>query len=256
MDIHLLALDVGNTRTGVGAFRAGELVYARNIPHAQRADWPGMLAEAWGHLESGQESAEVAAAGVNDAVEAELAQAVTKATGRRVQWAGRDLDLPVKVASTGTGVDRVLNVAAAHEQIGHACCVVDAGTAVTVDFAGDDGTFLGGFIAPGFAAQLDALREVTAGRLPQVAPAAHDGGLGLDTEQAMRGGVWHALRGLVQQAAERFAVDYGNWPEIVVTGGDARTLFEGWELVHAVSPELTLYGVALCYANHHIKHGS
>ena len=27
-------------------------------------------------------------------------------------------------------------------------------------------------------------------------------------------------------------------------------------LIHAVAPDLTLYGIALAYANHHIKHGT
>ena len=38
--------------------------------------------------------------------------------------------------------------------------------------------------------------------------------------------------------------------------GDARLLFDGWELIHAISPDLTLYGIALAYTEHHIPHGS
>ena len=48
----------------------------------------------------------------------------------------------------------------------------------------------------------------------------------------------------------------GTWPDIIATGGDAERLFAGWEVIHAISPDLTLYGVALAYTNHHIKHGS
>jgi hypothetical protein len=33
-------------------------------------------------------------------------------------------------------------------------------------------------------------------------------------------------------------------------------LFEGWELIHAIAPDLTLYGIALAYTEHHIKHGT
>jgi type III pantothenate kinase len=254
MDINLLAVDVGNTRTGIGVFKSGELVYARNVSHAQKADWPGMIAEAWKHLEgAGGEVAGVSSAGE---LAGEVAEAVKAAIGKSVAWVGQDLDLPVKVLATGAGVDRVLNIAAAHEQMGKSCCVVDAGTAVTVDFCDEAGTFLGGFIAPGFKTQLESLRSATNNRLPIVEPAKHDGHVGTDTEDAMRGGVRHAIRGLVQQASEQFAVEQGGWPEIIVSGGDARTLFDGWELVHAVSPELTLYGVALAYANHHIQHGT
>ena len=37
--------------------------------------------------------------------------------------------------------------------------------------------------------------------------------------------------------------------------GDAAKLFEGWEMIHAIAPDLLLYGVALAYTNHHIEHG-
>ena len=44
--------------------------------------------------------------------------------------------------------------------------------------------------------------------------------------------------------------------DYLATGHPWEALFENWELVHAISPDLTLYGIALAYANHHIKHGT
>lgn len=70
----------------------------------------------------------------------------------------------------------------------------------------------------------------------------------------MSQGIYYAIRGLVKEVAENFAAELGQWPEIVATGGDAARLFDGWELIHAISPDLGLYGVALAYANHHIRH--
>ena len=55
---------------------------------------------------------------------------------------------------------------------------------------------------------------------------------------------------------ENYATELGSWPELIATGGDAATLFTNWELVHAISPDLTLYGIALAYAEHHIKNDS
>ena len=57
-----------------------------------------------------------------------------------------------------------------------------------------------------------------------------------------------AIRGLVKEAVENYATNLTGWPELIATGGDAEKLFEGWELVHAISPDLTLYGIALAYA--------
>ena len=79
---------------------------------------------------------------------------------------------------------------------------------------------------------------------------------GSNTVDAMRHGVTHAIRGLVQTMAERWAEEQGTWPEVIATGGDAAALFDGWEIVHAVSPDLIFYGLALAYTNHHTKHGT
>jgi hypothetical protein len=59
---------------------------------------------------------------------------------------------------------------------------------------------------------------------------------------------------MVKELVENFATDLGTWPDVIATGGDAPKLFEGWELIHAVAPDLTLYGIALAYAEHHIRH--
>ena len=257
MDINLLVLNVGNSRLTMGSFRAGELGPVIRVPHAQRADWVGRIREAWSRV-ADQEGAAVVAASVNPALNESIEHAVEQATGRRTLWVGSEIDLPIRVLTDEpeqTGVDRVLNIAAAYEQIGSACIVVDAGTAITVDVCNDAGEFLGGAIAPGVAMQLDALHEKTA-RLPRFEFEVPKGAIGENTRQAILQGVFHGIRGMVKELAEAYATELGQWPDLIATGGDAPRLFEGWELVHAVSPDLTLYGIALAFAEHHIKHGT
>jgi type III pantothenate kinase len=178
--------------------------------------------------------------------------------GQKIQWVGDDLDLPVKVLTQQpkeTGVDRVLNIAAAYEQMGKACVVVDAGTAITVDVCNDNGEFLGGAIAPGASLMLDSLHDHTA-KLPRVNLETPQGTFGQTTAGAIQQGVYHGVRGMVKELVENYATHLGNWPDVIATGGDAHKLFEGWELIHAIAPDLTLYGIALAYAEHHIKHGT
>jgi type III pantothenate kinase len=256
MDINLLVLNVGNTRLSLGVFAAGALVYTRRLPHAQRADWPGVIAEGWAHI-AGKEGAAVAGASVNPPLVEPIEHAVEQVAHVPVQWVGRQLDLPIAVRSSveQTGIDRVLNVAAAYEQMQKGCVVVDAGTAITVDVCNDAGEFLGGAIAPGVGMQLDALHERTA-KLPRVTLESPSEPIATGTEEAIRHGVWHGMRGTVKELVENYATSLGYWPDIIATGGDAAKLFEGWELIHAVAPDLTLYGIALAYANHHIKHGT
>lgn len=257
MDINLLVLNLGNTRLGIGVFRSGKLESVTRVSLEDRSDLRGKIADAWGRIADAPSPA-VAAASVNPALLEEVEHAAEQATATAVQWAGRELDLPIAVKTENpaeTGVDRVLNVAAAYELIGKACVVADAGTALTVDVCDDSGAFLGGAIAPGAGMMLRALHERTA-KLPLVTlDAPPPGNIGRDTKSAILLGVHTGIRGMVKELVEGYATMLGTWPDLICTGGDAEKLFAGWELAHAVSPDLTLYGIALAYTEHQIKHG-
>lgn len=256
MEINLVVLNVGNSRLAIGSFRAGELGEVQRVDLRDRSQWGPVIADAWKHIQ-GRENAAVVGASVNPRLDDAVEQAVLDTINRHVVWVGEDLELPIKVLTEKpeqTGVDRVLNVAAAYEQMGKACVVVDAGTAITVDVCNDQGDFLGGAISPGVSTMLDALHEKTA-QLPRVQPfEPPHGPIGRSTREAILHGVYHGIRGMVKEMVENYATELGSWPDLIATGGDAETLFKGWELVHAVAPDLTLYGIALAYANHHIKH--
>jgi type III pantothenate kinase len=254
MEINLLVLNVGNSRLSMGVFVAGELQQVVRVAHSNRADWAGAIAQLWEKIADTDEPA-VAAAGVNPPLIEAIEHAVQQAGGPAVQWVGRGIELPIKVLTDNpaeTGSDRVLNVAAAYEQIGKACVVVDAGTALTVDLCNDAGEFVGGAIAPGANVMLDALHEKTA-KLPRVPLAVPAGAYGTNTTTAIQHGVFNGIRGMVKELVENYAGTLGTWPELIATGGDAAVLFDGWELVHAISPDLTLYGIALAYTEHHLR---
>ncbi len=255
MDINLMTLNVGNSRLAIGVFAAGELIFTARVPHAERDAWPSLIRDAWCKIQDADEPA-IAGASVNPGVMESLEHLTEKITGQKVEWVGRELDLPSKVLTdppSETGVDRICNVAAAYEQLGKACVVVDAGSAITVNCCNDQGDFLGGAIAPGVNMLLDALHDKTA-KLPRVDLATPKGVFGRNTTEAIRHGVFFGIRGMVKELIENYATELGSWPDMIATGGDATLLFEGWELVHAISPDLTLYGIALAYVNHYIKH--
>ncbi|MBC7785739.1 MAG: type III pantothenate kinase [Burkholderiales bacterium] len=257
MDINLLVINVGNSRIAMGVFLGGELKYVRRVAVDQREDLEGVIAETWGQM-TDLEEADVAGASVNPAVADVVAKAVFRATGKTVQWVGKDIDLPMKVLTekpAETGVDRVCVLAAAYEQMQKACVVVDAGTAITVNLCNDAGEFLGGAITPGATMMLDMLHDNTAS-LPAVTLVVPSGAIGKNTQEAMLQGVYYGARGIVKELVENYATELGIWPDLICTGGDAETLFGGWELVHAISPDLVLYGIGLAYTNHHIKHGT
>jgi type III pantothenate kinase len=257
MDINVLVLNVGNTRLAAGVFCAGELRKVIRVPHQDKSEWSRLLGECWGLIESTDLPA-VAGASVNNTAMEPLEHVVEQLTGKRVQWVGREIDLPIPVLTDKpeeTGIDRILNVAAAYEQMQKACVVVDAGSAITVDVCNDGGEFIGGAIAPGLSMMLDALHERTS-RLPRVPFEVPKGPFGKNTADAIRHGCYYGLRGTVKEVVENYATALGFWPDIIATGGDAELLFRDWELVHAVVPDLTLYGVAHAFTEHHIRHGT
>ena len=253
MDINLLVIDVGNSRVAMGVFVNGILEATKRAEVKDTAAVKDAIAELWSQI-SGNADAEVCGASVNTVAIEGIEHAVMQATEKHVQWVGRQIDLPIKVLTAEpkkTGVDRVLNVAAAFEQMQHACVVVDAGTALTIDACNEQGAFIGGAIVPGATLMLKSLHEHTTA-LPQVELKFPAEPIGTNTEQAMLSGVVYGIRGMVKEIAEQYALTLGNWPEIICTGGDAKLLFEGWELIHAIAPDLTLYGIALAYTEYQI----
>jgi type III pantothenate kinase len=113
------------------------------------------------------------------------------------------------------GVDRWLAMIAAWQRIGDALCVIDAGTALTIDFLDQGGVHRGGYIIPGLAMMEQALvRDTDRVRFDeapggQIAP-------GRCTATAVRNGVQLAQLGAVDLGLSRFGADAAR----IFTGGD------------------------------------
>lgn len=242
----LVAINVGNTRTQVGQFEAGELKHSERFPNADVQPIVQAIVKDWqGLADAAQRS--VLVASVNDAVADRLTSAVEDQLSVEVYRIGSDVPIPIGQQldpETLTGVDRLLNAAAAYDRLKQACIVVDAGTAVTVDFVDGEGTFHGGAIAPGASMQLHALHEHTAALPDLTFRAPENEAFGRNTAQAMYQGVFHGIRGMVQRLIEQYAEHYGAFPLVIATGGDAPVLFENDHLVDRIVPELTLMGIA------------
>jgi type III pantothenate kinase len=239
----LIAINVGNTRTAIARFEDGRLVESQRHNNGD----PGAIVSAvaaWG----GVAEAPIVIASVNDPLARTLIAGIERASGREVYRVGEDVPVPIGQQldpETLTGVDRLLNAAAAFDTLKQACVVVDAGTAVTVDFVDGQGTFHGGAIAPGASLQLQSLHQHTA-LLPELTFREPDHeAFGRNTAQAMYQGVFHGIRGMVQRLVEQYAEAYGAYPMVVATGGDAQTLFHDEPLIDRIVPDLTLMGIAV-----------
>ncbi|MHC5006929.1 MAG: type III pantothenate kinase [Planctomycetota bacterium] len=244
--LSLIAVNVGNSRTQIGRFVEGDLAESRRIDNGKRAEIV-QLVMAWWQQMATVPQASVLLASVNDAVAGPLEATLEDQLSIEVYRVGDDIPVPIGRQldpETITGTDRLLNAAAAYDRIQQACIVIDAGTALTVDFVDGEGTFHGGAIVPGAAAQLKAMHDQTAS-LPELQFTAPDNdAFGRSTGQAMLHGVFHGIRGAVQRFVERYSERYGAFPPIIATGGDAEVLFEHEELIDHIVPDLTILGIA------------
>ena len=245
--VNLLAVSVGNTRTRLGAFVAGQLVETATFENRQESQIAQAMDHAFAPLANHE--APVLMSSVNPSAARLVEASIAKHLQRTVKRVERDLPIPIgrKLDPEAiVGEDRLLNAAAAFDVLKQACVIVDAGTAITVDIVDGQGTFHGGAIAPGAQLQLDSLHSRTA-QLPEVEFDRPDEPVGHNTSQAMRCGVFFGLRGLVRELVEAYAEQIGAYPLIVATGGDSPLLFRDYELIDRVVPDLTLTGLAVTW---------
>lgn len=156
------------------------------------------------------------------------------------------------------GVDRWAGLVAARHFIQrseqsnsqqNAVCIVDCGTALTVDVLVADGRHAGGIIVPGMAMMMESLFENTDGislnTWAQRSPlAVHS------TADAVQAGVQAAMIGAVQQVLQECQVELGETPVCVLTGGNAEKLMSGLPNARH-EPDWVLQGLAVMAAPCH-----
>ncbi|MEM9166072.1 MAG: type III pantothenate kinase [Planctomycetota bacterium] len=245
-----LAVCVGNTSIAVGRIEGLSIQGVTRFP-ADDADAVAQAAAALANaLDEPPDTALLA--GVHRGHARTVARALTD-RGLVVVPFGPAMPVPIATEvddAAQVGQDRLLTALGAFQRVRQACIVVDAGTAVTVDFIDGAGVFHGGAILPGAGMMLRALHQ-GADALPIAELADMPDPLepfGRNTAHAMLLGVRAAIAGAVRTLAERYAEFYEAYPQIIATGGDAPTLLGDDELIEAVVPELELLGVAVARA--------
>ncbi len=138
------------------------------------------------------------------------------------------------------GVDRWLAMIGAHHHFPGGVIVVDAGTAVTVDYVDPAGVHLGGYILPGLSMMLSGLDRDT-GRVSVTRQLEWGAEPGRSTGACVNAGLawlWQGMASELERDRERMGL-----ARIVATGGDAAGLVavSPAALVHC--PELVFLGM-------------
>jgi type III pantothenate kinase len=235
--------DIGNTRIKWGRCRAGRVEESCALPPDDPVAWQQQCRQ-W-QVPQG-------ASWVVTAVHPERCSRLVgwlQENGYRAHLLDRCEDLPLRVLlerPDHVGMDRLLDAVAvnARRTPEVPAVVVDAGSAITVDWIDASGAFAGGVIVPGMRLMALALHEHTA-LLPLIEPPRLPPELpGLSTPAAMVVGVYWATVGAVDALVRQYQLLSTTRPMVFFTGGDG-------PLLHAqlgqgeLCPLLTLEGILL-----------
>jgi len=232
-----LLIDIGNTRIKLACQDDGDI---RSLPSTERSDW--------GHEPAMRVSAacegfrEVLVATVSRQRDEEIIHSLETNWG--IEPAIIDTCRQSSLIDCAyereyeLGVDRWLAMIAAHKHSEQSVCVVDAGTAITIDAVSSGGRHLGGIILPGLAFMMKYFRDDLGLSVREISPRFT---LGASTQQCIDAGFSMAIRAAVHTVMTMFQSP----PCVWVTGGDGEHVRRILPFESRFEPLLVLQGLVL-----------
>jgi type III pantothenate kinase len=240
----MLLLDAGNTSVKWGLCEGGNIAASGSFIHAGN-NIDDLADQSWSALQT--------PAGIV------IANVAGKELGRRLSgWIIKHWGItPVFVVATGQacgvtnaytvpehlGVDRWAALIGARQH-GGAACIVDCGTAITLDMLGADGVHQGGLILPGVGMLQQMLLKNTA--LTNTSRTQEPAGLfAMGTADAINGGALYMAVAAIDRIVADMASAMDAHPDVVITGGDASRILTLLACPARHDPELVLKGLAM-----------
>lgn len=145
------------------------------------------------------------------------------------------------------GVDRWLGVLAGYHHRG-ACCVVDCGSAVTIDVVTAEGQHQGGFIAPGVRLMKESLKLGTREVPVETDQESRDLAIcGVSTQEAVSRGISQAVTGMINQCYRQSCLRLGCELPLLLTGGDGAMIAHGLDADVEQWPDMVYAGLELMF---------
>ncbi|MBI2690708.1 MAG: type III pantothenate kinase [Solirubrobacterales bacterium] len=249
----LLAVDIGNTQTHLGAFQNGNLLEHWRLT-TERDATADELASIYTNLLALRELSftdidDVIISSTVPKIVPEYVEMTERYLGEQCVVVGPGLKtgMPIRVENPRElGADRLVNAVAAYERLGGPCVVVDFGTAITFDAISAQGEYMGGIIAPGVEISLNALTE-RAAKLPQVELTEPERLIGRTTLEAIQSGVIYGFAAQIDGICERLRDELGDELQVIATGGLSSHIVPFCDSVELTDDMLTLTGLRLIY---------
>lgn len=254
----LLAFDVGNTHTVLGAFKDRKLIQSWRIEtdSGKTADELGMLVAQFFDYEGikFEDIENIIISTVVPSMVYTLQHLSLKYFHRRaiVVEPGVKTGLKIKYDNPKqVGADRIVNAVAALAKYGGPLIIIDFGTATTFCAVTESAEYLGGTIAPGIKISLEALFEKTA-KLPKVELEEPGQVICKNTVNSMQSGLVYGHMGMVEYIVKRMKEELKEMgatkePKVVATGGLATLIENGLECIDYVDKMLSLEGLEIIY---------
>ncbi len=240
----MLLVDIGNSRIKWATDRNGSLTRKGAIEHSQ-TEVQKALEEHWGGLNPPQRIF------ISNVASERVAERVSHYC--LAKWAMTPRFVTVTSAACGVqngyanphqlGVDRWMALIAAWDRFRSAACVVDCGTALTIDALSHDGHHLGGLIAPGLGLMKKALCSGT--HALKGSGSSRRRVLADNTQDAIAAGSFFALTALIDSFVDKVQGKLSAPAHTILTGGAAPVLLPSLSIRAVLDTELILRGLAV-----------
>jgi type III pantothenate kinase len=234
-----LLVDMGNTRLKWATLENGQLFTGESVLNAELNQ--ALLVKHWQPLAPPQQLL-IACVTANQTLELVTAVATRLWSGiniKRVQSQAQGFGITnAYIQPEKLGVDRWLALIAARHHYTLPACIVDCGTAMTVDLLAADGRHVGGLISAGLTLMKTSLASGT-NALP-FSNTAYPLALANFTEAGIYSGTLFAVVGLIEQVLSKY-----NNPLLILAGGDAELIAPHLSITPVMAIDLVLRGLAI-----------
>ncbi len=140
------------------------------------------------------------------------------------------------------GVDRWLALIAARQHARQATCIIDCGTAITIDVVTKYGAHQGGMILPGITLMREALTSNTS-NITDVLEESEFKTLAVNTQSAILSGTLYMVTASLERIVDDLNEQFNNRIRFIITGGDAVLVMPLLPSFIAHYPDIVLKGL-------------
>ena len=243
----LLAIDVGNTSTGIAVFDGDTIITKNKLMTPEEINV--IFIKSLIKEEHRDKITNIIVSSVVPFVDASLKESLENYFNKDIFFIDNKTDagLAIKIdIPEELGADRIADSAGALRFFEPPLMVIDSGTAITFDIISKDYEYLGGVIFPGIELSIKSLASNTA-KLERIHFSVPDSILGTNTDTSIRAGIYYNYVGGISYMIERYKEMIGQNAKVIATGGLSKYFKDSIKNIDLFEPDLIYYGLKKIY---------